>query len=172
MKKLILLCSILILTAPFGYSQTAPGKITIEKKRYYQNGQALKPTQLKSILAGNPASATEYLKSKKNMSIATPMILGGSLCVLAGSALSLAGSIKEANDLDNGTYSGDYPSGLGLILLGLVVDVAAIPLVIPANKHFKKSVELYNESLTKTGYRTIQLNMMVSSSGLGIRMSF
>ncbi len=159
-------------TSVFVYSQPATGKITLEKKRYYQNGQALNPAQIKSLLAGNPASAPEYLKYKRNMSFASPMIIGGSLCLLAGSALSLAGTLKESNDINNGTYSGDYPSGIGLILLGAVVDLAALPLILPANKQFKKSVELYNESQSKASYRTIKLDMIVSSRGVGVRMNF
>ncbi len=172
MKKLILFCSIFLLTSVFVYSQPATGKITIEKRRYYQNGQALTPAQLKSLLAGNPASAPDYLKYKRNMSIAAPMVIGGSVCIMAGAAISLAGSIKESNDLNNGTYSGDYPSGMGLILLGALVDLAALPLMLPANKQFRRSLELYNESQSKTSYRTIELKMIVSSRGAGVRMNF
>jgi hypothetical protein len=172
MKKLILFFSMLMLSSAFVCSQPSTGKITIEKRKYYQNGQALTPAQLKSLLAGNPASAPDYLKYKRNMSFASPMIIGGSVCVLAGAAISLAGSIKESNDLNNGTYSGDYPSGLGLILLGAVVDLAALPLILPANKQFTRSVELYNESQSKAYYRTIKLDMTVSSRGVGVRMNF
>lgn len=161
-----------MLTSVLVYSQPATGKITIEKKKFYQNGQTLTPAQLKSLLAGNPSSSPEYLKYKRNMSFAAPMILGGSICVMAGAAISLAGSIKESDDINNGTYSGDYASGMGLILLGLVVDLAALPLILPANKQFKKSIELYNASQSKTSYRTIKLNMMVSSTGVGVRMNF
>lgn len=172
MKKLILFFSMLMLASSFVYCQPAAGKITVEKRRYYQNGQALTLTQLKSLLAGNPASAPDFLKYKRNMSIASPMVIGGSICVMAGAAISLAGSIKESNDLNNGTYSGDYASGMGLILLGAVVDLAALPLILPANKQFKKSIELYNESQSVASYRTIKLDMIVSSRGVGVRMNF
>ena len=162
----------LMLTSVFVCSQPSTGKITIEKRKYYQNGQALTPAQLKSALAGNPASAPDYLKYKRNMSIAAPMVIGGSICAMAGAAISLAGSIKEANDLENGTLSTGYPQGMGLILLGAVVDLAALPLLLPATKQFKRSVELYNESQSQASYRTIKLNMIVSSRGVGVRMNF
>jgi hypothetical protein len=172
MKKLFILCGLIMFMTANAYCQPAAGKITLEKKRYHQNGKTMTSSQLKTTLSGNQASAPEYMKSKANMNIAAPMIIAGSVCVLAGSAISLASSIKEANELNSGTYSGDGASGLGLILLGLVIDVAAIPLIIPANKHLKKSIELYNSSLSNTGYRKVQVNMMVTSTGLGVRMNF
>jgi hypothetical protein len=172
MKKLVLLTGFLMFLLTTAFSQPENGAITFQKKKYYQNGHTLTSAQVNTLLAGNPASAPEYKKAKANMNVVAPIIIGGTVCLLAGSAITLASSMKQAKDVNDGKLSGAYPSGLGLVLLGLTIDLASIPFVIPASRHFKKSMDLYNSSVNKTGYRPLQFNLMFTSTGLGVRMNF
>jgi hypothetical protein len=172
MKKLTLLFGILMIFVLSAYSQSEDKTITLKKKNYYQSGQKLNGKQLKTILSTNPASSSEYEKYRVNNSVGTPLLIGGSICALAGGAIALSSSIKESNDINNGELSGDYPTGIGLAALGLGLVLVAVPFMLPANKHFKKSVDLYNSNLKTTGYYQVRFNLMVKGNGLGIRVQF
>ncbi len=154
------------------YSQTATGPITLEKKKYYMNGQVIKGKELKSILASNPASRPEYQKFKANMNVASPLIIVGSACILTGAVINLSSSIKEANDVNNGELGNSYPGGLGLILVGAACDLAALPFLFPAQKHLVKSVEDYNASLKTSGRIPAKVDVVLHPATIGIRVTF
>lgn len=161
-----------MILATSAYSQTDDKTITLQKKNYSQSGKKLSSKELKTILSGNTASQEEYYMYKKNMNVAVPLVITGTACVLIGTALSLSSSVKQANDLNNGEITESSMKGVGLILIGCVADLIAIPFIIPANKHFKKAINNYNTSLPKTGFRPVQVNMIFASNRVGFRVNF
>lgn len=154
------------------FSQAGDNTITLNKKRYYQAGQKLDGKQLKTILSNNPASQPEYNYYKKHNAIAAPFLIGASACFLGSATIMLSSSIKQSNDLNNGTYSESYPSGLGLLGLGLVSAVVGVVISIPGNEHFRNSVNQYNLSLNKTGYYPVRVNLNLYANGMGVRVVF
>jgi len=172
MKAFILSVSMILFILTDLCSQTPGGPITLEKKIYTQNGVALSSKQLKSVLSSNPASLPEFQKYKSNMNVATPLMIGGSACLLVGAAINLASSVKEANDINNGKLGNSYPSGLGLIIIGAVADLASLPLLLPARKHLTNSISEYNTSLKSTGKTPVQVEMVMHTTGLGVRVTF
>jgi len=172
MKSLISLACMMMVLIITGYAQSSDSTISIQKKQYYQNGVTKTSPQVKLLLANNPASAPEYKKFKKNSNIGTPLMVVGSAAVLAGAAINLSSSIKESNDINNGELGGSYPSGISLMLVGVACDIVALPLVISANKHFKKSLSDYNSSFKSTSSRQAQFNLMVNANSFGIRILF
>lgn len=172
MKNLILSIGLLLTFILSAYSQKADSTITLTKKKFYQNSEIKTAKQVQTILANNPVSAPEYQKYKSNIRIATPLFIGGTVIVLVGTGINLAGSIQEAQDVDNGEMGGTYPNGLPIVLIGAAIDIVAIPFMISANKHFKKSLSDYNSSFKSVSSRPPQFNLMVNANGLGIRMRF
>jgi len=173
MKNLILLTGLVMILMTSAYSQTNDKTITLQKKKYYQNGQKLTSKEMKTILTGNPASAEEFQMYKKNVTIGGTLVIAGSACLLAGSVISLASSIQQTKDINNGDLSGESStSGLGLVLVGCIVDLVSIPFLIPAYKHYKNAINNYNSSLQKTSYRPVQLKMRVASNRIGVRINF
>lgn len=168
----MLLTVVLAISLGSAYSQVDDKTITVEKRKYYQSGQRLDLKQVKTILAANPASAPEYELYKKKNSIGTPCMLVGLGCVAAGAGVGMASSFKETDDLNNGQMPGDYPSGLGLMALGLVVEIVGVVFVIPANKHFKQAISDYNSGNSKSGLNNVQVKLYAYNKGLGIRITF
>ncbi len=154
------------------YSQTVDSTISIKKRKFYQNGQKLKPTELNRILSTNTFSAHEYQLYKKNSSISLPFLLAGSILVCAGSVVSFSSALKETNDINSGQLPGKYPSGLGLILVGGACVIVSLPFAIPAKKHLNKSIDLYNSSIKDVGSARIEFNLNVNSRGVGVIMRF
>ena len=172
MKTFILSISMVLFILTDLCSQTPGGPITLEKKRYTQNGSVLKNKELKSLLSSNPASLPEFKKYKSNMNVATPLMIGGSVCLLAGAAINLMSSVKEANDVNNGELGKSYPSGLGLIIIGAAADLASLPFLFPARKHLTNSVNDYNSSLKTTGKIPFQFEVALHPTGLGLKVWF
>jgi hypothetical protein len=171
MKKVLLfLCLFSFITGAFCQVDST---IRIERKKILINGSQVKPKQLQKILAANPASYPDYKIYKKNMTIGTTVMMVGTTAVLAGAIMNFAGTVKQANDLNNGEVSsGNNTAALGIMLVGAAIDLVAIPFVLKGNKHFKKSISEYNSSLKKTSSNPMQLNIVFSSNGLGVRMNF
>jgi hypothetical protein len=152
-------------------SQAVDSPLTIQKKKVYQNGNKLKPAEFKAILENNTSSVAEYKLFNKNRTASAVFMCVGLATVAAGTAVMLSSTMKQANDLDNGEYN-EYSSGLGLIGMGLLIEIAGIPFSISANKHLKKSVDMYNSSINVTGSNQIEFKLIVYSNGLGVRMRF
>lgn len=175
MKTFMLILAIFLLTSNIiAYSQEVDSTISIvNKKKYYLNDQKLTGKELGAILSNNAASATAYKKANKNMLISSGLLLTGSTIILVATVIDLSASIKESNDLNNGTYTGDYKgAGLGVYLGGLAFVVAAVPVTISGRKSLHKSINQYNSSLVQSKNRPLELELKVYGNGLGLRMTF
>ena len=165
---------LLIIFVVNGNSQTNDKTITIQKKKYSQQGKVLTSGELKTLLSENPGSSAEYKKFKSNSNIGTPFLIAGSLAALGGAVLSFTSSAKQASDINNGKVSSSSTTGLSLALViagaGCVIVGAAF--LLPANKHFKKAINAYNANVSGVTSKSVKLNLMVKSAGLGVRVAF
>ena len=171
MKRLlgIFLIALFAFSAKQSSAQIRFGEKTIsrQKKNYYQDGKILTFPEVKTILANNPSSADEYQQYRRTSSIMTPILVTGTAAIVISGILTVTHSIQQAKDPSKGGSN-----GMGLTWLGLSIDLIAIPFGIIGNRHFKKSIELYNSSIKGVGARSMHYNVMASSNGLGIRMTF
>jgi len=172
MKTIALTIGIIMIILVNAFSQVSTSPITKEKKRYYHEGKALKPVELLTLLKNNPASAEEYQIAKKNSNIGNPLIAIGTATILVGSIVNLASTIKEADDASQGKVSSTSTTGLSIMLIGVGFDLIGLPFAISANKHYKKAIAQYNESVKSSGIKNLQLNMAVNPNGLTLRMRF
>lgn len=171
MKKQIsiILMSLVLLNV---YSQDSLNTITIEKRKYYQNEERLTNKQLYSILSENPASSENVQMARTNSIIGSSFVISGTVCLLAGSITFLNATIKENNDVQNGNAPGEYNQGWGWLGAAAGLIIVSIPFNVKARKLLNSSVEQHNSSITSTGQKSVEFELMTNSYGIGIRMRF
>jgi hypothetical protein len=172
MKKMILFIGFIVSIAQSGYTQSSDSIISIQKRRYLQNDKIMKRNELKSVLLHCQASMPDFKKAKSSSTIGSVFMGTGAVCILAGAGINFAGSVQEANDLDNGEVKDSYPNGLGLILVGAAIELASIPFLVSSGKHLKKSVSNYNLFINKADSRPVRLNLVYTRNGPGLRLIF
>ncbi len=175
MKTLISLLTMIFMVMG-AYAQTADDQISIVKKRkYYQNGEKLKWRDLKNTLGNNAASEESFKLAQKNSTIASPLLIGGSVLLLAAGITSLTSSLEEVNALENGEIKDSGSNGLGLALGALGCIVASIPFNLAARDHLHNAIDQYNADLKRVGSSCpppVRFNLMVKANGLSLRMTF
>jgi hypothetical protein len=92
--------------------------------------------------------------------------------LLVGSGITVVSTMQQAKDTSNDEVKDSYPSGLGIIVISGAVATVGLTFIIAANHHKNKALRLYNSSLKNLGYKPVQLNLIVNTSGFGIRMGF
>ena len=65
---------------------------------------------------------------------------------------------------------GDLGAGLGLMITGLVFDIACIPTLCVAIKQNNKAMDIYNQRCTKKELATI--NFGTTTNGIGFSINF
>ena len=144
MKRIILISFLCIIAAAGSYSQSNDS-ILIKKRKVYQNEKQLTGKELYTILKGDQRSASLAEKAHTNITIGTALAIPGSVLCLIGSGISLASSIRDANNVSNGDIStlGSDKSG-GLIMGGAVLALAGLPFVLTGSSQNKRAIALYN----------------------------
>lgn len=135
------------------------GKIEIKQNFgviFIQNGKTLNPKQLLEITKSIPDAYHEMKIAKSNYTTANTLSFTGGFIV--GWQLGNVLMQKEVN------Y---YLFGLGGGLIGVSLLVSQ-----SYSKHAKKAVEIYNNSLTQINTKNINIQLGLTSSGLGIIMNF
>lgn len=154
------------------FSQEVEKVITIQKKKYYQNEERLTNKQLYSILSENPVSAENAQMARKNATIGNSLVLGGSVCLLVGSATFFSATLKENKDVQSGNAPGEYKYGWGWLGAAGGLIIVSIPFNVKSRKLMNKSVEQYNSTVSSTGQKPVEFELTTNSSGIGIRMRF
>lgn len=151
MKNLFLtICLVFFALNAFSQDSETPISV-VKKKKFYQNEQQLTGPELKYILSNNPSSAESYQKFNRQQKVGLGFLYTGVVVGLGGLLL-----------LDNLTIG----------LVGLGIELVAVPLVFSARKHLNTSVDQFNNSLSQSGKRNVSFEFMANSSGLGVRMRF
>lgn len=173
MKKIVLLTIVVFAIIANTFSQNVDSTITKVKKRYYLNDHVLNRKQLRSILLKNPTSAATFRKASSNGTIGSIFMLIGSGVICYGAYENLRASKEQLDDVNNGNLSNTgNPIKLGTILVGAGIITLSLPFNITSNKLLKQSVEQYNSSRKGLSSNDIQLNFIVQSNSLGIRLNF
>jgi hypothetical protein len=156
------------------HAQNATYPLRLEKRAVYQNDVVVKRKEVKAILLNNSASSSEYKKCQTNSTIGSAFLLTGSALCCVGGYLSFAESRKALDETEDGNlnYKADYSSSIAIIGVALGCVVASIPFTVKAKKSFKKSIDLYNESLSTTSARQVDFNLNLSLTGARLTMTF
>ena len=140
-------------------------QITFKKEKpkgYLYNGQSIAPKDLQELLKSYPESAIELKRSK--IFLTTGLILMGSTVICEG--IFLVQTVKQALDINNGdpNYS--------IAILGAGLAVGSLACVITSSYFSNKSIKLYNSKPKNIGQNPLQLQLQLSSNGLGVSMRF
>ncbi|NVK53586.1 MAG: hypothetical protein HWD85_11675 [Flavobacteriaceae bacterium] len=157
MKKLVLLCAILLTGFTTVNAQKIETKRVFGSNMYMQNNAYLSGKQLLSIVKENQEAYNLMKSANSNKTWAT--ILGGAGGFLVGYPI--------------GTAIGGGEAKWELAGVGAVLILVAIPINNGYNKKSKKAVDIYNEGLSTTASSfnpTFDLNLRGNS--IGITMSF
>jgi len=155
MKKLLLLIFILGNMA-FVFGQSPTDSITVVNNKFMQYGQPMTTNQLMSIMQDSPKAIKEMSIAKSNSGIANVLGYVGGFMVGWPLGTMLGGGKP------NWTVAG---IGAGVLLM-------AIPLASSANKHTKKAVRLYNQSLQNVGQRKTEWHLGINPNGIGLVLRF
>ena len=151
MKNLFVTLVLLFVTLGT-YSQNLEEPITVEKKRkFYQDEQQLTGDELKYILTSNAASAVTYQKFKTQSTVSQVILYTGLGVGLGGLLL-----------LDN----------LALGVIGIGIELVALPISLSARKNLILAVDQHNSSLSYYRKNSVNFELMAASGGVGVRLRF
>jgi hypothetical protein len=152
------------------YSQAEDKTITSKEGKYNMDGQVKTRSEIKYILANNPASALEFHKYRVTNQAGVTTLVVGAVMGCAG-FITMAFSMGE--EVINGISGEEMedPKGAGIALAGTGLMIVGAAILI-SNPHFKRSINLYNSSVISIGSRSVKINLTVNPNGLGMRMTF
>ncbi|WP_395044310.1 hypothetical protein [Flavobacterium sp.] len=152
MKKLIVL--LVVLFSSYSFSQ----EITIQKGRYYVNGQQISSRETKEKLASNPRALSLFKEGKRKEA-------NGGFLLGFGIAITVADAVKGlVSDVK-------YPGPATIV--GVSVIALSIPVLIGKNKKMREGIEMYNNGLKSTGFNdNLEINILANQNGYGIQLRF
>lgn len=123
---------------------------------FTQNGKVLKPRHLLKLTQNNPESYKSMQLAQKNNIMSKVVSFTGGFLI----GWQLGVFIK--------TDEPDWKKvGLGAGLVAF-----SIPFAVNYNKYAKHAVSIYNDSITTAKEDVAQINFGITSSGIGLRVTF
>lgn len=156
MKKLALI-GVFLISACTSYGQS--DTIEVRKKLgtvFMQHGKNLTPKQLLEIVDSNPEAYNEMKVAKTNMDVATVFGVVGGILIGYPVGYYLGG--------------GDPPWAVAGVGAGLAL--ISMPFSVAYTKHAKNAVRIYNDELRQTGCNRVDFKLGMTSTGVGVWVSF
>lgn len=166
MKNLFLLLTLFCGLFSFAQRDMGPKElpanhpIELVNGQYLVNGEEFSNYDVKHHLMNNNPEAYKYYKKSKTKSSLGGLLLGlGSGLVVADAVRVIANKSQEAGGF---TY-------VGMGLIGV-----SFPILHNRDKLMKKSLDTYNDSLSKekTLGSNIEVNVLASTNGVGLTVKF
>lgn len=151
MKKFVFL--FFLLASAANYSQ----EITIQDNNFYQNGQVIRNSQMKTVLASNIPALNLYKSARSRQSISGFLLGFGIGLGVSDVVVGLVSDVK-------------YPSAATYIGAGCIV--GSIPLLSGNKKRINQAIETYNKGLKSTGETPTEINIIANTNGYGIQLRF
>lgn len=123
---------------------------------YFLGGKKIHPRTMQKITLSNEAAWHEIILARRNNSTATILAISGGF--LLGSHLILTISKR-------GSFYAAGIVGTGLIL-------GSMPFYALYRKHVSRGVDIYNEGIKQKNLKNKEVSLGLTSSGIGIQMSF
>ncbi len=141
-------------------------QISFAQKLVYKNrgnikddkGKYLTSNEVRSLLANNETLLAEYNKGREKKTIGNILLVGG---------IGLSYGVTSIQ-LYNGT-----PVSTGIVAVGLISVLAAIPIKIGFTKKIKHVVSEFNnqKAVGANNFKVDNLNIIANSNGLGIKFT-
>jgi hypothetical protein len=135
-------------------------QLTYKSGRIFdENNKKLSNSEVRNLLSSQQELLNSYNEGR------TKATVGGLL-------FGFGGGLVVADLLTGATQDKVYPSALTYV--GLLATVIAIPVTIGHSKKTKSAIEGYNKSLEskKIGFSVEKINIISSSNGIGMQISF
>lgn len=147
---------LLLLTCQFCFAQNLVYKNRGNIKD--DSGKNLSSNEVRSLLANNKTLLEEYNIGRTKKTVGNVLFIGGA---------SLAYGVT-AIQLYNGT-----PVSTGVVAVGLVAALVAIPVKIGFTKKIKNVVSEFNsqKSLSDTSFKIQSMDFIANPNGLGFKLS-
>lgn len=161
MRKTALIIALLALNLSFSFAQTATDSILIKKAgreyQFYQGGERLNMRQLLVIMHSNEMAFKQMRSAQSSYTLGLFVGMTGGFMVGYPLGTALAGG--EPN--------------WTIAIIGGALIVAYIPISQGFNKKSHQAVETYNAGLQTTSFwDTHELNLSITTNGLGIALNF
>lgn len=151
MKKVTIL--VFLLVAVLGYSQ----EIIIKDNNFYQNGNVIRNSQMKTALASNLHALNLYKSARTRQSVGGFLLGFGIGLGVSDVVVGLVSDVK-------------YPSAATYVGAGCII--GSIPFLTGNKKRINDAIKSYNDGLKNTGQSTTELNFIANTSGYGIQIRF
>ena len=149
----------LVISSCLNTSLKAQAKPIVEKNgRFYQYNDRLTATELDSIFRSNEEAYNLFKSSQGNLTI-------GYLSAISGSAIALGSFISDIK----GEEIGPNPIPL---LIGGSLQAVGIVLIVKGISKRKRAASVYNAGLTNSNTYRPELELIIRSSEMGVRITF
>lgn len=136
-------------------------KIRLEDNKFFVKDSLIYRSDIKKVLAANPAALKMYKSAKTRQSL-------GGIMLASGIGLCAADAVMGLT-----TDNRDYPQALTYVGVGLAG--ISIPILSGNKKRVQQSIELYNESQPdepKTLGFNYDVKMITNRNGIGFNITF
>jgi hypothetical protein len=176
MKKILLtiILAFFFLMNSFSQENTGDQKIYKNGRKYYQFGQKISFSKVKTLLANDPASKDEFKKFKTVNAVSNTFFIVGGVTAIGGAVLYLVSAAGQVATYNHGviTYpKRDYTGGF-ILVGGMVLELVGAIVSTGARKHLGNSINLFNSKTRTTGMNNIKLNFSTTENGVGLKMRF
>jgi hypothetical protein len=182
MKKPTLLFLLILFFAMNVLSQTGESVLVKTGRNYTLNNQKISRSKLNDIYSSCPEALKEYKLGKTLKTSGNVLTYGGLAYVLVASQVVRMQRENDYTDWFNyhssnqiaGTFDDSKYSKKLILNAGIGVGISAVGIIcmVSAPGHFNKAVKLYNLNRNDHGLAPVQLNFMISSNQIGIKLSF
>lgn len=153
--------TLLIAICLFVTGLTFSQKIRLEENKFYVKDSLIYRSDIKKVLAANPAALKMYKSAKTRQSL-------GGIMLASGIGLCVADAVMGLT-----TENRAYPKALTYAGIGLAG--VSIPILSGNKKRVQQSIELYNESQPdepKTLGFNYDVKMITNRNGIGFNVTF
>ncbi len=182
MKKLAFLLLLILFFAMNVLSQSGESVLVKTGRNYTLNNQKISKSKLTEIYSTYPEALEEYKLGKTYKTSGNVLAFGGLSYVLVSSQVVRIQRENDYTDWFNyhssnhiaGTFDDSKYADKLVVNAVIGVGISAIGAVclIAAPGHFNKAVKLYNTKNGNLGSIPVQLNLLLGSNGIGVKMSF
>lgn len=166
MKNLFLLVTLFCGLFSFAQRDMGPKELPANQPielvdgQYLVNGEEFSNYDIKHHLMNNNPEAYDFYKKAKNKS------------AMGGFLLGLGGALVVGDVVKGLVSDEDYPGPFTYIGAGLAA--VSIPILSGRKKVLQKSLDTYNDSLSKekTLGSNIEVNILASTNGVGLAVRF
>lgn len=157
-----------ILLICFAISNSFAQKVTTETSGYKYQDSTYSKMEIGRILAQHSEAKSYYDTFVTKKQHAKDGYIAGAILLTIGGGLAL----NEIKDCQGGPCLVNIMLGVGVVFIGVVVELFAITNQAKANKNLNRALDVFNEDQILGNTQDYKLNLSAIDNGLGLTLSF